>query len=70
MRAAVNARRWWLYAVAGLVIVAAGLALGAGRTEDDESIANLLSKAFLTFGVLAVVAFTVIELIARARRRV
>ena len=55
--------------VASVVVFAAGLALGAGKTEDDTSAANTASKILLTLGLLAFVVALVVLAVSYLRSR-
>jgi hypothetical protein len=50
-----------------VVVLAAGLALGAGKTSEDTSAANTASKVLLPLGLLIAVVSVVLEV--RRRRR-
>lgn len=54
---------------ASIVLFAAGLALGAGKTEDDTSAANTVSKILLTVGMLAFVVALIVLAVAHLRSR-
>jgi len=52
--------------VSGLLFVA-GLALGAGKSAEDTSLANTASKFLLAVGLLALVITGVLEVVSRRR---
>ena len=51
------------------VVFATGLALGAGKTENDTSAANTASKILLTLGLVAFVVSLVVLAIGYRRSR-
>ena len=55
--------------IASVVIFAAGLALGAGKTEDDTSAANTASKILLTVGLVAIVVALIVLAVSYLRSR-
>ena len=55
--------------VASVVLFAAGLALGAGKTEDDTSAANTASKILLTVGLVAFVVALIVLAVSYLRSR-
>ncbi len=55
--------------VVAVLIVAAGLALGAGKSSEDTSAANTISKVLLTVGFLAVVITVVVLIVSGLRSR-
>jgi hypothetical protein len=63
-------RRSHLAFIAAIVVLVAGLALGAGKSEADTSIANSASKILLTLGTVGLVAAAIVVAIGwrRARR--
>ena len=57
------------YFLVSLAIFVTGLALGAGKSSEDTSLANTASKVLLTVGLLAVIVTGLLTLIARLRHR-
>ena len=55
--------------IASVVIFAVGLALGAGKAEDDTSAANTASKILLTVGLLAFVVALIVLAVSYLRSR-
>lgn len=55
--------------VVAVLILAAGLALGAGKNSEDTSTANTISKVLLTVGFLAVVIAVVVLVVHSLRSR-
>lgn len=55
--------------IASVVVFAVGLALGAGKTEDDTSAANTASKILLTVGLLAFVVALIVLFVSHVRSR-
>lgn len=55
--------------IVSAVVFATGLALGAGKTDDDTSIANTASKVLLTLGLISVVVALVVLAISYRRSR-
>lgn len=55
--------------VVAVLILAAGLALGAGKSSEDTSAANTISKVLLTIGFLAVVIAVVVLVVSGLRSR-
>lgn len=55
--------------VVALLILASGLALGAGKGSDDTSTANTISKVLLTLGFLAVIIALVVLVVRGLRSR-
>lgn len=52
-----------------LVLAALGLALGAGRSENDASAANTASEVLLTLGMVGVVVTLVVMAVGCLRTR-
>ena len=59
-------RRFTPFIVA-IVIFAAGLAFGAGRSSEDTSAANTLSKVLLAVGFVAFIVAIVITVLRHRR---
>jgi hypothetical protein len=55
--------------LAAVITVIAGLALGAGMSEADTSIANTASKLLLTVGAVSLIAALAVILIGHLRTR-
>lgn len=56
--------------IAAILMLAAGLVLGAGKGSNDTSTANTVSKVLLTLGFVAfVVSFVVLVVRLRRARR-
>lgn len=55
--------------VVALLILVAGLALGAGKSSEDTSTANTMSKVLLTLGFLAVLIAIVVLVVRSIRSR-
>jgi hypothetical protein len=55
------------FIITAAVLFVAGLALGAGKSSEDTSLANTASKLLLTVGLLALVVTTVLEVVRRRR---
>lgn len=55
--------------VASAVLFAAGLVLGAGKTEQDTSAANTASKILLTVGFLGFVVALIVLAVTFLRTR-
>jgi hypothetical protein len=62
-------RNRWAPLVVALFIFAAGLAFGAGKSSDDTSTANSVSKVLLLVGTVAIVAALALMLVRRQRAR-
>lgn len=55
--------------IVAAVIFASGLAFGAGKSSDDTSAANTLSKVLLAVGFLGFIAAILITVIRHRRSR-
>ncbi len=62
-------KRYYTPFIIAAVIFATGLAFGAGRSSEDTSAANTLSKVLLAIGFLAFIASILITVVRRRRSR-
>lgn len=62
-------RRSRIALIAAVITVISGLALGAGKSEADTSIANTASKVLLTIGAVSLFAAAAVIIIGNLRAR-
>ncbi len=62
-------RRSRIALIAAVITVISGLALGAGKTEADTSIANTAGKVLLTIGAVSLFAAAAVIIIGNLRAR-
>jgi Sec-independent protein secretion pathway component TatC len=57
------------FIVTSAVLFVIGLALGAGKSDQDTSAANTASKVLLAVGLLALLVTAILEVVSRRRTR-
>jgi hypothetical protein len=63
-----NRRRYGAFVIAALIFLT-GLALGAGKSDTDTSLANTMSKVLLSLGFLAFLIAVVLAVVDLRRSR-
>ena len=62
-------KRYFTPFIFAVIIFAAGLAFGAGKSSEDTSAANTISKVLLLIGFLAFIASIIVTVVRHRRSR-